>query len=320
MAMALEKQDLDMQSGSKPFLAIWMVAYNHEKFIEQAVESVLMQETDFDFKLFIGEDCSKDQTSEICKKLQQRYPDKIELFLNQKNLGPNKNALQIYDACFKSGAKYIAMLEGDDYWTDKSKLRKQVGFLESNPDFVLCFHKTGILKSDGEIIEDFLTKIPENYETIETLAQFGNYIHTPTVVYRNVLQTIPFEFEFSPIGDFFLYMMLAQHGKLKYLDENLSVYRYGVGMFSGKSELNLALSNLKLFSCLLPCIDDEIVKKIIFKRYAEAFSLLDIAIANQYKNHFVSDHIFFRSLKFFKGNADKPQRILKKVFAKIFKF
>jgi glycosyltransferase involved in cell wall biosynthesis len=319
MEMVLEKQDLDMQSGNKPFLAIWMVAYNHEKFIEQAVESVLMQETDFNFKLFIGEDCSKDHTNEICRKLQQLYPDKIELFLNQKNLGPNKNALQIYEACFKSGAKYIAMLEGDDYWTDKFKLRKQVDFLESNPDFVLCFHKTSILKPSGEIIEDFLTKIPEHYETIETLAQLGNYIHTPTVVYRNVLEAIPFEFEFSPIGDFFLYMMLAQHGKLKYLDENMSVYRYGVGMFSGKSELNLALSNLKLFSCLLPCINDEKVKKIIFERYVEAFSLLDIAIANQYKNHFVSDHIFLRSLKFFKGNAGKPRIILKKVFAKVFK-
>jgi len=309
-----------MQSGSKPFLAIWMVAYNHEKFLEQAVESVMMQETDFDFKLFIGEDCSKDNTREICEKLQQRHPGKIKLFLNSQNLGPNKNALQIYNACFKSGAKYIAMLEGDDYWTDKFKLRKQVDFLENNPDFVLCFHKTSILKPDGAIIEDFLTKVPENYQTIETLAKFGNYIHTPTVVYRNVLEAIPFEFEFSPIGDFFLYMMLAQYGKLKYLEENMSVYRYGVGMFSGKSELKMALSNLKLFSCLLPCISDEKVQKIIFERYVEAFSLLDIAIANQYKNHFVSDHILFRSLKFFKSNAGNPQLILKKVFNKVFRY
>lgn len=318
--MDLAKQDLDMQPGSKvPFLAIWMVTYNHEKFIVQAVESVLMQQTDFDFKLFIGEDCSTDKTAEICKSLQRRYPDKIGLFLNEKNLGPNKNARQIYEACFQSGAKYIAMLEGDDYWTDPLKLQKQVEFLEKNLDFVLCFHQTNILKPNGEIINDFITKVPEGYETIETLARLGNYIHTPTVVYRNVLSIIPFEFEFSPIGDFFLYMMLAEHGKVKYIEEKMAVYRYGVGIFSGKSAINLAVNNLKLFSCLLSYMKDDKVKKIIFERYLEAFSLLNDAIENQHKDYFISNHLFFRSLKFAKSNAAHPRRIFEKVYNKIFK-
>lgn len=235
--MDLEKQDLDMQFGNKntPLIAIWMVTYNHEAFIEQAIESVMIQETNFEYKLFIGEDCSTDSTREICKKLKEKYPDKIELFLNDKNLGANKNAKLIFKVSFDSGAKYIALLEGDDYWTDPLKLQKQADFLEENPDYVLSFHQVDILKSNGEIVEDFITKVPENHETIETLARLGNYIHTPSVVFRNVIKEFPSEFEQSPIGDYFLYMLLAEHGKLNYLEEKMGVYRDDVGIWSTKS-------------------------------------------------------------------------------------
>ena len=155
----------------------------------------MLQKTNFDFKLFIGEDSSTDSTRKICKQIKEKYPDKIELLLNEKNVGPNKNAKQIFKKSFDSGAKYIAICEGDDYWTDPLKLQKQVDFLEANPDYVLCFHQINILKPNGEIVDDFITKVPENYETIETLARLGNYIHTPSVVFRNIINEFPFEFE-----------------------------------------------------------------------------------------------------------------------------
>src|SRR5690242_15363214 len=100
--MILVKEDLDMQNGitdSIPFVAVWMVTYNHESSIVESVESVVKQETDFNYKLYIGEDCSKDNTRARCIQLKEKYPDKIELILNETNLGPKKNAGNIYRAC-----------------------------------------------------------------------------------------------------------------------------------------------------------------------------------------------------------------------------
>ena len=94
---------------SIPLVAVFMVTYNHEKYIGQAIKSVLMQRTTFPIKLFIGEDCSTDQTASICLKYKQENPEALEILLNKQNIGPIKNAMQIYSACFSSGAKYIAM-------------------------------------------------------------------------------------------------------------------------------------------------------------------------------------------------------------------
>src|SRR5664279_2965814 len=99
-----------------PVVAVFMVTYNHEKYIAQSIESVLMQKTTFPFKLFIGEDCSTDNTRSICLEYFKQEPEKIELYLNEKNIGAIKNSHQIYKACYYSNAKYVAMLEGDDCW------------------------------------------------------------------------------------------------------------------------------------------------------------------------------------------------------------
>src|SRR5947209_2333706 len=98
------------------FCAIWMVTYNHEKYITKALESVIKQEVNFKIKLFISDDRSTDKTIQICESFVLKYPDTIELIINDTNIGPEKNGLKTYYRCFQSGAKYIALLEGDDYW------------------------------------------------------------------------------------------------------------------------------------------------------------------------------------------------------------
>ena len=104
-------------------VSIAMVTYNHEKFIAKALDSVLMQRTDFDYEIVIGEDCSSDNTRNIVIEYKRRYPDNIVLFLNEKNLGMYGNCSQVFQAC---QGEYIAVLEGDDYWTSPDKLQKQV--------------------------------------------------------------------------------------------------------------------------------------------------------------------------------------------------
>ena len=145
--MDLEIVDLNKRvvENITPFVSIWMLTYNQEKFIEQCVESVMNQQANFEYKLFIGEDVSTDNTREICKRLKKKFPNKIELFLNDRNLGVNLNAKKVLEETFNSNAKYIALLEGDDYWTDPYKLQKQVDFLELNQDYIGVAHRHHIL-------------------------------------------------------------------------------------------------------------------------------------------------------------------------------
>src|SRR5258708_542108 len=112
---------------NSPFCAVWMVTYNHEKFIAQAIKNIINQKTNFPFKLYIGDDCSSDTTREVCINYKNEYPELIDLVFNTKN-NMQKNSMNVYGACFNSGAKYIAMCEGDDYWCNKNKLQKQIDF------------------------------------------------------------------------------------------------------------------------------------------------------------------------------------------------
>ena len=115
-----------------------MVTYNHDKYLSETIESIFRQKTNFDIKLFIGEDFSNDKSRIICKKFEKKYKGKIHVRCNEKNLGNVLNAKMTYQECISSGAKYIALCEGDDYWTDPFKLQKQFDFLEQNSDYSLC--------------------------------------------------------------------------------------------------------------------------------------------------------------------------------------
>ncbi|MFE3867010.1 glycosyltransferase family 2 protein [Flavobacterium sp. LS2P90] len=301
----------------KKKISCHIITYNQKEYISQCIEGVLMQKTNFSIEIIIGDDNSTDGTREILKEYARKYPDLIKFNLREvRGIGiPGKqNFLTTLELCT---GEYISLCDGDDYWTDPLKLQKQVDFLEANPDYVLCFHQVSILKTNGEIVDDFITKVPENYETIETLARLGNYIHTPSVVFRNVIKDFPFEFQHTPIGDYFLYMMLAEHGKLKYLEEKMCVYRYGVGIFSGNSRLNMAKTNLKLFTCLLSYLKDDEIKKIIFDRQLYAVAHLEKILDELYNGCFVSNHIFFRAVKYTQTNLKNPSKILQKI---IFKF
>ena len=115
-----------------PLVSVKMITYNHEPYIAQAIEGVLIQDTDFPIELVIGEDCSTDRTREIVLDYQKHYPKIIRLITSEKNVGAKENGYRTEQAC---RGKYIAFCEGDDYWHQPLKLQKQVDFLESNPDY-----------------------------------------------------------------------------------------------------------------------------------------------------------------------------------------
>jgi glycosyltransferase involved in cell wall biosynthesis/predicted O-methyltransferase YrrM len=206
-----------------PKVSVAIITYNHEKFIAQAIESVLAQEINFDYEIIVGDDCSNDSTPSILLSLQQQHPGQIQLFLNQTNLGMHKNFVQIFTAC---RGQYIALLEGDDYWVSSQKLQKQINFLDEHSDYALCFHDALIVFEDQQHPEtkfcpSDLLETPD----IERLFQV-NYIPTASVIYRaGLVQQLPdWVFELKML-DWPLHLLHAQCGQMKYIDEIMSVYR-----------------------------------------------------------------------------------------------
>src|SRR5690606_11410501 len=124
-------------------LSIWCITYNHEKFIKQTLDGFLKQEIDASVEIVISDDASTDGTREILKQYAARFPEKIRLILHEKNIGMMRNFTSTLHEC---KGKYIALCEGDDYWTDSKKLKKQYDFLISNPDFSICAHRVLYLK------------------------------------------------------------------------------------------------------------------------------------------------------------------------------
>ena len=255
----------NLQSEIK--LVVWMVTYNHEAYIEQAIESVMMQETDFKYQLLIGEDCSTDGTRVICQKLKAKYPSKIELYLHENNRGANSNGVFMYEKCFQSDAKYIALCEGDDYWTDPLKLQKQVDFLEGNEDYAICFHDVLEFHQNTSFFKDDYMSMHNKETHFDSLKMArGNFIHTPSVVLRNDFE-IPNWFLEVVLGDWSLYLLQLKGRKIKRFKEKMAVYRvHDQGVWTKKegyeSERDMALTakiildNLQLSSEVISALQE----------------------------------------------------------------
>ena len=207
---------------------ILMLAFNHDKYIAEAIESVLMQKTDFNYRLIISEDCSSDGTYNICKHFSLKYKDKILLLSNTENLGLAANYRNIIN---KSTSKYIALLEADDYWIDAYKLQKQILILEQNEEIGLVhtgyivLYENG-LKKRANILSN-KNKLQGNI--LKSLLK-ENIIAPLTVCFRaNLIKdNIDFDYfvkkKYSTI-DYALWLEIAANSKIAYIHEDTSVYR-----------------------------------------------------------------------------------------------
>ena len=208
-------------------ISVSIITYNHEDFIGQAIDSVLMQQVNFDYEIVIGEDCSTDHTRDILLDYERRYPDRIRLLLHEKNLGIHLNAIQTLQAC---QGEYIAALEGDDYWTSPHKLQKQVDFLDSHPECVICFHNAVIFDEEKQQeVRQYCRPDQKEISTIEDLL-VANFIPTCSVMYRNgLIGQFPDEFKKLPMGDWVSHILMAQYGKIGYINEVMGGYRVHAG-------------------------------------------------------------------------------------------
>ena len=246
-------------------LSVLMITYNHEKYMRDALDSILKQKLSFDFEIVVGEGCSTDNTRGVLITYKENHPNYFNLILHDKNIGGIQNQIQTTQAC---KGKYIAIIEGDDYWTDPLKLQKQVDFLESHSDYSICFHPVEIFdQENNKLIEDNITRKVIDTTDIKELAK-GNYIHTPSVMLRNDF-VIPSWFAKCPIGDWTLYMIAVRDKKIKRLDDVMAVYRvHDQSMWSLKTNEHRILSTLKSIKLLIK--SDEVGHEIktILKRHA----------------------------------------------------
>lgn len=223
-----------------PIVSVIMISYGHEKYIKQAIEGVLMQKCNFEFDLIVADDCSPDNTHSIVDEIIQCHSkaNKIRYFRHDFNKGMQPNFIWAYE---QTKGKYIALCEGDDYWTDPLKLQKQVDFLEENKDCSMCFHRTDELLIDSKIQKSINTynENENRFFDIKDLAK-GNFIHTPSVVFKNNVFEYPKWFNLLSVGDYPMWILLASKGKIGYIKDSMAIYRSGDGIWSnGNSIVNL---------------------------------------------------------------------------------
>ena len=203
-------------------VSICIFVYNLEKYIAQAIESVLMQKTNFQYEIIIGEDMSTDCTREICITYQNLYPDKIRLLLRERNMGMSKN---VFDTLKEASGQYVAVLDADDYWIDPLKLQKQVDFMEHNPDFSLCCHNSIVLFEEHKI-SPFLFNPWNQNDIISTQELISNWsMSTASMLYRRSCMSFPDWVYLAHNFDIAIQLIVADRGRVKYLKDPMSVYR-----------------------------------------------------------------------------------------------
>lgn len=210
---------------ASPLVSVYMLAYRHEAYIAQAIEGVLGQICDFDIELIIGEDCSPDATGGIARDYQRRHPDRIRLLTANRNIGMRPNGLRCIKAC---RGEYIAICEGDDFWTDPLKLQRQVDLLSRHQEIVLAAHPvremdaaTGNLGATLRPV--FSSRLVSMHELI---LGDGGLLPSPSIMYRRkLLERMPQWYYDSPVGDFPLVLVAAMHGDIAVQNRCMAVYR-----------------------------------------------------------------------------------------------
>jgi glycosyltransferase involved in cell wall biosynthesis len=222
---------------SEYLIDVIIPVYNHEGFLHQTLDSIVNQITEYKYRIIPSDDCSTDNTRTILESYARKYPDKIFPVYQPHNIGAHANG---YSLLMSATAKYVAVCDGDDYWTDPHKLQKQISFLEANPDFVISFGATAIIDKAGKPLplEDYFPPITKDVFTIEDfILSETHIIPTATLVYKNLLpKPIPEFYKTIMSGDIFIILMVAHHGKTKYIDEQLAVYRIHSGGITKSAE------------------------------------------------------------------------------------
>ena len=216
-------------------LTVIVTTFNHEAFVAQALDSVLAQETDVPFQVVVIDDASTDATPDIVRGLRDRHPERVRLAFNQVNENSNRRFRDEWERC---GSEYVAVLDGDDYWTSTAKLARLVAVLEERPECAICFHDVEVVPDDPEHLA-WLNNGPDWNRPlgIDDLWTTNFIAGCSPVLRRSLLPRLPSWYDDLPMGDWPLYLLCADRGSIAFVDEVMGVYRlHAGGLWTGRAE------------------------------------------------------------------------------------
>ncbi len=212
-----------------PKLSIVVSVYNHEGYIEECLRGIAMQEVDFDYEVYVGEDCSPDGTRDVLRRLEPELPDSFHILYREKNMGAVANGADLYDHC---RGTYLASLEGDDYWTDPHKLQKQVDFLDANPDYVAVYSDCIVVDENSQPTGTRYPTCPDEDYSYREYFYFCMPGQTGTLVCRRQAY-FDARNEFMRMRHFDSYMgdrrnafLFLTMGKVRCMQEQMTAYRH----------------------------------------------------------------------------------------------
>lgn len=261
--------------AEKPLVSVILIAYNQRRYIRQAIESVLAQETSFPYELLIGDDASDDGTSGIVAEYAQAYPDRVRAFIRPENLGAARNAVLLLQ---QARGEFIASLEGDDYWIDPQKLEKQAAFLRESPGFIGCTSRIRCVDENGRAIRGKPEWIRQ--KRVFTLADFDG-VHLPgqasSLMRRNIFRQPTHDYSVlteadTMISDRTAMLIFLLQGDFYCFDQPMSVYRYAPALQGGNLTSRLAgeasiLRDIQITRAMERYAYEEFGRRIVFSRF-----------------------------------------------------
>ena len=232
----------------RPTLSIYVPTFNHEHYIVQALDSILMQETSYTYEVLVGEDCSTDNTRAVLKEYEKQHPGKLQVFYREQNMRKQGNAVgNSGDLRSRCRGKYIIALEGDDYWTDPCKIDKQIRFLEEHPDYIAVAHNCFVVDHDSSRKEETYPQCTDTEYTFDHFARDIMPGQLTTVMLRNVYHDDRYDTSLLNrrivTGDRLIYFWLLSNGKIHCIQEEMSAYRHVTNQgssFSATSKYHFA--------------------------------------------------------------------------------
>lgn len=235
--------------------SVVVVTYNHAPYIDQALRSVIEQETDFDFEIIVSEDASTDGTTGIVRAWQERHPDRIRLILSEQNVRSNQVVARGFHA---ARGDYVALLDGDDFWTSRTKLARQVAVLDADPALALCFTNAEVVDMEGKPAGRNWTPAHIGQRlSLRNLWQGNPFATCGSLFRRSSVPKIPDWYDdFFPVTDWPLYILFAEHGDIAYIPEAMGAYRlHPGGLYSAQGDAAKLAAMDTLFRRLNQCLD-----------------------------------------------------------------